>query len=43
VSDRLQVEIVQRYSSEAHPVTLRPVSVLKMRSGRLRVGCAYES
>jgi len=41
--DHMQGEIVQRYSSEAHPVTLRPVSVLKMRSGQLRVGCAYES
>jgi len=43
VPDHMQGEIVQRYSSEAHPVTLRPVSVLKMRSGQLRVGCAYES
>ena len=43
VPGHLQGEIVQRYSSEAHPVALRPVSVLKMRSGQLRVGCAYES
>ena len=43
VPDHMQGEIVQRYSSEAHPVTLRPVSVLKMRSGQLRVGCAYEN
>jgi diguanylate cyclase (GGDEF)-like protein len=43
VPDHVHGEIVQRYSSEAHPVALRPVSVLKMRSGQLRVGCAYES
>jgi diguanylate cyclase (GGDEF)-like protein len=42
VPDRLQGDIVQRYSSEAHPVTMRPVSVVRLRSGRLRVGCAYE-
>ncbi|PYQ20225.1 MAG: hypothetical protein DMF81_19285 [Acidobacteria bacterium] len=42
VPDRLQGEVVQRYSSEAHPVTMRPVSVVRLRSGRLRVGCAYE-
>ena len=43
VPDRLQGEIVQRYSSEAHPATMRPVSVVRLRSGRLRVGCAYEA
>ena len=43
VPDHMQGEIMQRYSSKAHPVTLRPVSVLKMRSGQLRVGCAYEN
>jgi diguanylate cyclase (GGDEF)-like protein len=42
VPDRLQGDIVQRYSSEAHPVTMRPVSAVRLRSGRLRVGCAYE-
>jgi len=43
VPERLQGEIVQRYSSEAHPVTMRAVSVARMRTGRLRVGCAYEN
>lgn len=43
VPDRLQGEIVQRYSSEAHPVTMRPVSVGRLRTGRLRVGCAYKA
>jgi len=41
VPDRLQGEVVQRYSSEAHPVAMRPVSVTRLRTGRLRVGCAY--
>jgi diguanylate cyclase (GGDEF)-like protein len=43
VPDRLQGEVVQRYSSEAHPVTIRPVSVVRLRAGRLRVGCAFEA
>jgi diguanylate cyclase (GGDEF)-like protein len=43
VPDRLQGEVVQRYSSEAHPVTMRPVSVVRLRAGRLRVGCAFEA
>jgi diguanylate cyclase (GGDEF)-like protein len=42
VPERLQGEVVQRYSSEAHPVTMRPVSVVRLSTGRLRVGCAYE-
>jgi diguanylate cyclase (GGDEF)-like protein len=43
VPDRLQGEVVQRYSSEAHPVSMRPVSVVRLRAGRLRVGCAFEA
>jgi hypothetical protein len=43
VPDRLQGEVVQRYSSEAHPVSMRPVSVIRLRAGRLRVGCAFEA
>ena len=42
VPQRLQGEVAQRYSSETHPVTLRPVSTVRLRSGRLRVGCEYE-
>lgn len=39
---RLQGEVAQKFSSETHPVTMRPVSVVPLRGGRLRVGCAYE-
>jgi hypothetical protein len=38
----LEGEVVQKFSSEAHPVSMRPVSVVPLRGGRLRVGCAYE-
>jgi len=39
---RLEGEVAQRFSSETHPVTMRPVSVVPLKGGRLRVGCAYE-
>jgi diguanylate cyclase (GGDEF)-like protein len=39
---RLEGEIAQRFSSETHAVSMRPVSVVPLRGGRLRVGCAYE-
>jgi len=39
---RLRGEVVQKFSSETHPVSMRPVSVVPLRGGRLRVGCAYE-
>jgi diguanylate cyclase (GGDEF)-like protein len=40
--DRFKGEIIQEFSAEAHPVSVRPVSVRPERDGRLRVGCAYE-
>ena len=39
---RLEGEVAQKFSSETHPVSMRPVSVVPLRGGRLRVGCAYE-
>jgi len=42
LSGRLEGEVVQKFSSETHPVSMRPVSVVPLRGGRLRVGCAYE-
>lgn len=36
-------EILHRFSTEAHPVTLKTVSVLPSTGGRLRVCCAYAS
>jgi len=38
----LEGELAQKFSSETHPVAMRPVSVVPLRGGRLRVGCAYE-
>ena len=39
---RLEGEVAQKFSAETHPVAMRPVSVVPLRGGRLRVGCAYE-
>jgi len=38
---RMEGEIVQRYSSETHRVSMRPVSVVPLSDGRMRVGCTY--
>jgi hypothetical protein len=42
VPPRLEGEIAQRFSSETHQVAMRAVSVVPLRGGRLRVGCAFE-
>ena len=34
-------EITQRFSSETHRVSIRPVSSVSLPDGRVRVGCAY--
>jgi hypothetical protein len=39
---RLEGEVAQKFSSETHAVSMRPVSVVPLSGGRLRVGCAYE-
>jgi diguanylate cyclase (GGDEF)-like protein len=39
---RLEGELAQKFSPQTHPVSMRPVSVVPLRGGRLRVGCAYE-
>ena len=38
----LEGEIVQQFSSDPHPVSMKSVSVQPMRAGLSRVGCAYE-
>ena len=44
-SDRLpgtfEGEVAQRFASDTHHVTMKPVSVRPLRDGRPRVGCAY--
>jgi diguanylate cyclase (GGDEF)-like protein len=39
--DRLEGEILQRHSGEAHRVAMRRVSAVALADGRTRVGCAY--
>ena len=39
--DRLEGEILQRYSGEPHRVAMRKVNTVPLSDGRLRVGCAY--
>jgi diguanylate cyclase (GGDEF)-like protein len=39
---RLEGEVAQKFSSDTHPVAMRPVSVVPLRGGRVRVGCAFE-
>ena len=34
-------EITQRFSSETHRVSIKPVSAVTLPDGRVRVGCAY--
>ncbi|HEY3121126.1 MAG TPA: GGDEF domain-containing protein [Vicinamibacteria bacterium] len=41
VPDKLQGTIAQQFSSEAHRVAMKPVSVVPLRGGRTRVGCAF--
>ena len=40
---KLQGTIAQQFSSEAHRVAMKPVSVVPLRGGRLRIGCAFVS
>ena len=39
--DRLEGEIVQRFSGEPHPIAMRKISSVPLPDGRVRVGCAY--
>ncbi len=39
--DRLEGEILQRFSGEPHPIAMRKVSSVSLPDGRVRVGCAY--
>lgn len=39
---RLEGEIIQRFSSETHNVSMRPISTIPLPDGRVRVGCVYE-
>jgi hypothetical protein len=39
--DRLEGEILQRYSGEPHRVAMRKVNAVLLSDGRQRVGCAY--
>ena len=39
--DRLEGEILQRYSGEPHHVAMRKVCAVPLSDGRMRVGCAY--
>jgi diguanylate cyclase (GGDEF)-like protein len=39
--DRLEGEILQRYSGEPHRVAMRRVNTVPLSDGRMRVGCAY--
>lgn len=39
--DRLEGEILQRYSGEPHHVAMRKVCAIPLSDGRMRVGCAY--
>lgn len=41
-SRQLEGAIAQRFSSETHDVSMKPISTVVMPDGRLRVGCAYE-
>ena len=39
--DRLEGEILQRYSGEPHHVAMRKVCAVPLSDGRMRIGCAY--
>jgi diguanylate cyclase (GGDEF)-like protein len=39
---RLEGELAQRFSSDVHRVSMRPVSVVPLSDGRTRVGCAFD-
>ena len=39
--DRLEGEILPRFSGEPHPIAMRRVSSVALPDGRVRVGCAY--
>jgi diguanylate cyclase (GGDEF)-like protein len=39
--DRLEGEILQRFSGEPHAIAMRKVSSVALPDGRVRVGCAY--
>jgi diguanylate cyclase (GGDEF)-like protein len=39
--DRLEGEILQRFSGEPHEIAMRRVSSVALPDGRVRVGCAY--
>jgi hypothetical protein len=39
--DVAHAEITQRFSSETHRVSIKPVSAVNLPDGRVRVGCAY--
>ena len=39
--DRLEGEILQRFSGEPHAIAMRKVSSVSLPDGRVRVGCAY--
>jgi diguanylate cyclase (GGDEF)-like protein len=41
VPPHIEADLVQRFSPEVHPVTMKAVSVVPMAEGRVRVGCAY--
>jgi diguanylate cyclase (GGDEF)-like protein len=39
--ERMEGEIIQQFSSETHRVSMRPVSVVPLSDGRMRVGSVY--